>query len=117
MTEKDLIAHCLALPDAVEDRPFTEGDYTVLRHESNRKWFALLFRLNGTLCANLKCEPMLANFLRTAYAGVRPAWHMNKVHWNTVEVDAVPEKELLEMILNSYELTAPRGKGRKGKPS
>ena len=57
---------------------------------------------------------MLALFLRTTYPGVRPAWHMNKLHWNTVEVNAVPQEELFGMIRHSFDLTAPKRKKRDG---
>ena len=106
MDRKALIAHCLAYEGALEDEPFATVNATVMRHEGNGKWFALICELDGALCVNLKCEPMLALFLRTTYPGVRPAWHMNKLHWNTVEVNAgVPPEDLCEMISDSYRLT------------
>ncbi len=114
MDRKTLIAHCLAYEGALEDEPFATVNATVMRHEGNGKWFALICELDGALCVNLKCEPMLALFLRTTYPGVRPAWHMNKLHWNTVEVNAVPQEELFGMIRHSFDLTAPQRKKRDG---
>lgn len=114
MDRKALIAHCLAYEGALEDEPFATVNATVMWHEGNGKWFALICELDGVLCVNLKCEPMLALFLRTTYPGVRPAWHMNKLHWNTVEVDAVPQEELFGMIRHSFDLTAPKRKKRAG---
>jgi predicted DNA-binding protein (MmcQ/YjbR family) len=39
-------------------------------------------------------------------AGFLPAYHMNKEHWLTVLLDnTVPEKEIYELIDDSYELT------------
>ncbi|MBU2552677.1 MAG: MmcQ/YjbR family DNA-binding protein, partial [Proteobacteria bacterium] len=36
---------------------------------------------------------------------VRPAYHMNKRHWNTVLLDGtVPQDHVLEMIDDSYAL-------------
>jgi predicted DNA-binding protein (MmcQ/YjbR family) len=38
-----------------------------------------------------------------------PGYHLNKRHWNTVELDdSVPEPELLELIDHSYDLVVAR---------
>lgn len=113
MNRKQLMELCASLPDAQVDAPFAGDENIVARHKSNRKWFALICELDGKLCINLKCEPMEAEFLRHVYPGVRPAWHMNKIHWNTVEARAVPEKILLDMIWRSHALTGPK-KSRAG---
>jgi predicted DNA-binding protein (MmcQ/YjbR family) len=39
------------------------------------------------------------------YPAVRPGYHANKRHWNTVDLDGtVEDAELREMIDHSYEL-------------
>ena len=54
---------------------------------------------------NLKCNPERAVELRETFNGVKPGWHMNKIHWNTVSVDSdVLEPLLIELIDHSYEL-------------
>jgi predicted DNA-binding protein (MmcQ/YjbR family) len=108
LTRKELIDLCLISPDAAEDYPFDDGgESTIMRHRSNSKWFALIFELDGRLCINLKCEPMQADFWRGVYEGVIPAWHMNKVHWNTVYVNSdVKILDLRAMIRDSFELTS-----------
>lgn len=115
-TRRELIAYCLTYPDAYEDYPFDEradapDAWTVLRHRLNQKSFAFIYERDG-LCVNLKCEPEQADFLRKVYAGVTPAYHMNKQHWNTVRLNSdVPWDELCNMIEHSYRLTMPkRGK-------
>jgi predicted DNA-binding protein (MmcQ/YjbR family) len=36
---------------------------------------------------------------------VQPGYHMNKKHWNTVQIDgAIPQQEMTRMIDHSYEL-------------
>lgn len=69
--------------------------------------------------ANLKCDPDLALELRDRYEQVRPGYHMNKKHWNTVEIDSgLPDTELRRMIDHSYELVVqnlPKSKGRAGR--
>ncbi|MEG2350607.1 MAG: MmcQ/YjbR family DNA-binding protein [Hungatella sp.] len=106
MTRREIIEYCRTYPDALEDYPFKDRNSTIMRHADNRKWFALVFEKDGKLCMNLKCEPMEADFWRMVYHDVAPAWHMNKMHWNTVTLNGdVPETELYSMIQESFELT------------
>ena len=43
--------------------------------------------------------------LRSAYVAVRPGYHLNKKHWNTITLDgSIPDDELAELIQDSYEL-------------
>ena len=68
--------------------------------------------------ANLKCDPDLALNLRDQYEQVTPGYHMNKRHWNTVEIEGdISEVELRKMIDHSYELvikSLPRPKIKAG---
>lgn len=111
MTKRELIDYCLSYPDAYEDYPF-DDQWAVLCHKSNRKSFAFVFEREGSPYVNLKCEPMRADFLRSAFPGeVSPAYHMNKEHWNTVCLEGdLPEGELFAMVAHSYELTRPKTK-------
>jgi predicted DNA-binding protein (MmcQ/YjbR family) len=107
MTRRELIELCLALPNAYEDYPFgDDNNWCVIRHRAGKKGFAHIYERDGMLCINLKCDPFEADFLRQAYADVTPAYHMNKVHWNTIAPDGdVPFDELRGMIEKSYSLT------------
>jgi predicted DNA-binding protein (MmcQ/YjbR family) len=59
--------------------------------------------------ANLKCDPDRALELRDRYEQVRPGYHMNKKHWNTVEIESgIPDAELRKMIDHSYDLVVKR---------
>lgn len=113
MTRCELTEFILTLHGAVTDKPFREDfDTTVARHSNSRAWFALIMNVGGRDMVNLKCDPQEAEFLRKVYEGVIPAYHMNKVHWNSVYLDSdVPDEELERMVRNSYELT--RKKSRK----
>lgn len=113
MTRKELISYCLKFPSAYEDYPFGD-EWAVMRHADNRKSFAFIYERNGRLSINLKCAPMEADFLRSVYSDVTPAYHMNKAHWNTVLIDGnVPENELYAMINRSFEFTKPAAKTEK----
>ena len=109
MTRQELIDLCLTFPDAYEDYPFDDGKdehaWTVMRHLKNRKSFALIFEREG-LTINLKCDPVRADHLRQLFEGITPAYHMNKLHWNSVKPDSdVPEDILEALIDDSWQLT------------
>lgn len=54
---------------------------------------------------NLKCDPEVAIELREKYEEIQPGYHMNKKHWNTVNLrGSLKESMVQEMIVNSYEL-------------
>ena len=94
--------YCLSQPGATEDMPFGED---VLVFRVGGKMFALAPLDEVPATANLKCDPNLALELRDRYEQVTPGYHMNKKHWNTVEIDCgIPDAELGKMIDHSYEL-------------
>jgi len=94
--------YCLSKPRATEGTPFGPD---VLVFKVRGKMFALAALEEVPTTVNLKCEPDLALELRDRYEQVRPGYHMNKKHWNTVEIDSgIPHAELRRMIDHSYEL-------------
>jgi predicted DNA-binding protein (MmcQ/YjbR family) len=102
MTRDEVLDRCAGLPAAVEDYPF--GDDVAVFKVGGRM-FALVALDASPGTVNLKCDPALALELRDRYTAVRPGYHQNKRHWNTVELDgSVDTDELLEMIDHSYEL-------------
>ena len=69
------------------------------------KMFAILAWQDNPLRISLKCEPDHALALRDIYEAVRPGYHLNKRHWNTIILDgSIPEKEILQWIDDSYNL-------------
>jgi len=94
--------YCLNKPDTTEGTPFGP---TVLVFKVDGKMFALAALDEVPPTVNLKCDPELALDLRDRYEQVRPGYHMNKKHWNTVEIEGgIPDPELRKMIDHSYEL-------------
>ena len=91
----------------------------ILRHERNRKWYALITDVSRNKVGlesdelidilNVKCEPDLV-FALSSQAGFSPAWHMNKKHWCTVQVNHIPDETLDELIKISFDITAPKNK-------
>lgn len=116
MNKNEYLDFCGTIAAAVSDTPFEDdAESVVIRHRDTRKWFALVMDLNGKTIVNLKCDPMEADFLRKAYTGIIPAYHMNKTHWNTVFLDSdVPDEEIIRMTMNSFDLTSkPKPKKKK----
>ena len=94
--------YCLRKSGATEGTPFGED---VLVFKVGGKMFALAALDEIPATVNLKCDPDLALELRDRYEQVQPGYHMNKRHWNTVEIDSgIPEAELRKMIDDSYDL-------------
>jgi predicted DNA-binding protein (MmcQ/YjbR family) len=68
------------------------------------KMFALL-RLGSPLSINLKADPQEALIMRESFEAVTPGYHMNKKHWNTVDLEAgLDEALILGWIDDSYDL-------------
>ena len=96
--------YCLRKPCATEGTPFGP---TVLVFKVSGKMFALAALDEVPTRVNLKCDPDLALELRDRYEQVTPGYHMNKKHWNTVEIEGgIPDAELRKMIDHSYDLVA-----------
>ena len=84
MTREQVLELCGRFPGALEDYPFGDG---VAVFKVAGRMFALVSLDGNPGSVNLKCDPGLALELRAVYAAVRPGYHQNKRHWNTVELD------------------------------
>jgi len=94
--------YCLGKSAAPEGTPF--GPDNIVFKVAG-KMFALAALDEVPPAVNLKCDPDLALELRDRYEQVRPGYHMNKKHWNTVVLDGViPQAEIRKMIDHSYDL-------------
>ncbi|RFM36399.1 MmcQ/YjbR family DNA-binding protein [Chitinophaga silvisoli] len=92
---------CIALPGVTEEFPF--GEETLV-YKVMGKMFTLT-SLDSFESINLKCDPEIAIELRERYDGVSPGYHMNKKHWNTVDVHAgISDKLIYQWIRDSYNL-------------
>ena len=59
------------------------------------KMFALVALFDEPGSVNLKCDPAHALELREMYPGIRPGYHRNKRHWNSVDLDGSVEDDVL----------------------
>ena len=93
--------YCIGKPGVTEGFPFGED---TLVFKVGGKLF-LLIGLTEANRFNVKCDPEWAVELRERHNEVKPGYHMNKIHWNTVYMDgALTENQLREMIDHSYSL-------------
>ena len=110
------------------DYPFsTAPTYPVLRHEDNRKWFALIMDvsreklgLKGTEqvdIINVKLgDPMLADML-VRQPGYFYGYHISRSSWISILLDGtVSLGEICKWIDESYAVTASRQKKQKVRP-
>lgn len=119
MTKEAYIEFCKNLGGAETDNPFNKDFVsTVARHCDTKKWFALIMEYQGKSVVNLKCEPLESELLRKVFRGVIPAYHMNKLHWNTVFLESdVPDEEITRMTLTSFALTDKKKPKKSSKKS
>ena len=113
LSREDAIALCLKLPDAYEDYPFDDMNWTVMRHRSNKKSFAYIYWREGHIWINVKAEPAWGDFWRGTFRAVVPAYHMNKLHWVSIILDgSMNDAEIYRLIEDSYDLTAPKHRAK-----
>lgn len=94
--------YCLQKPAAEECMPF--GDDTLVFKVAG-KMFLLISLDEVPVSFNAKCEPNKSIHLREEYPQIRPGYHMNKQHWNTVRADFGLSPALIrELIDLSYAL-------------
>lgn len=69
------------------------------------KMYALIAWEADPLRLSLKCKPEEAIALREQYPAIKPAYHLSKIHWNTVTLDgSIADEEIIKMINESYRL-------------
>lgn len=91
--------YCLSLPQTTEDFPFNEN---TLCFRVAGKIFAIL-DLEDTEWFALKCEPEYAIELRERHTEINAAYHMNKKHWNQLNLQGMmPDNLIRHLICHSY---------------
>lgn len=93
-------------------------DYVVIRRRDNQKWFAGIFTITGHKVGldtnepidvvNLKCESdLIPTLIRES--GIYSAYHMNKQHWISVDIERYEDIEKLKMLVDmSYRLVGKK---------
>ena len=101
MNIEELREYCLSKKGVTEGFPFGESTLVF-------KVMGKIFCLSGLgnqFSVNLKNVPEKNLEIREFYPAIKPGYHMNKQHWNTVEIDgSIPDKMIKELIDESYQL-------------
>jgi len=98
MNIEELRQFCLSLPGVNEHTPFDE---VTLVYKVMGKMFALI-PTDHDVSITLKCDPEWSAELREQYPAITGAYHMNKMHWNTIIIDGSISKELISQSLNLF---------------
>jgi predicted DNA-binding protein (MmcQ/YjbR family) len=85
--------------------------------EFKLEWEASLYKVGGKMFAllgenkegkpilSLKLEPSYGSFLRETYPCIRPGYYLNKVHWNSIDIDnQLDDAFMKDLIDQSYAI-------------
>jgi predicted DNA-binding protein (MmcQ/YjbR family) len=98
--------YCLSKKAVTEEFPF---DAVTLVFKVMGKMFALLPLERIPSQVNLKCDPERAVQLREDHDGIiMPGYHMSKTHWNTLFMENLPPKLIVELVDHSYDLVVSK---------
>jgi len=93
--------YCLRKPFVTEGFPF---DQSTIVFKVGGKLFVLT-DIDQFTSVNVKAQPEKAIEQRERFSGIIPGYHMNKKHWNTVQVNSdVPIAIVYQLIDDSYDL-------------
>ena len=123
MTKKEFLEHCFEVYGTRPDYPFDDLlETAVLRHENNRKWYALVMRVSRRKfginsdevidVVNLKLPTEMFGAFGAA-EGVYPAYHMNKLHWISVLLPDASRDIVAFLVNASFEATRSNRKKEK----
>ena len=102
MNIEEFRSYCLSKKFTQEDFPF---GIDTLVFKVKGKIYAICGLDAAIFTVNLKCDPDRAIELRDRYSEIKPGYHMNKKHWNTIEFESrLSNKFLKELIDHSYDL-------------
>ena len=75
------------------------------------KWFVMAHQdKKGQAIISLKCDPYLAQELRSEYPGkIIAGYHFNKSHWNSIYLESdLPVEVIKKQIDHSYDLVVKK---------
>lgn len=92
----------------------------VLRHKTNRKWYAVLMEVQKSRLGllgedtvdvlDVKCDPLLIGSLLQS-KGFLPAYHMSKAHWISILLDgSLSAEDVFPLVDLSFQMTEKKFK-------
>ena len=104
MNIEEFRQYCLRKKKVMECFPF---DDKTLVFKVAGKMFALAGLDQYPAKINLKCDSEKSIALREEFIDINPGFHMNKKHWNTIDLDWRADDELINAwIDHSYDLVS-----------
>ncbi len=101
MNIEEFREYCISKKGVTEELPFGPD---ALVYKVMGKMFALTPLESESFKVSLKCDPTKAIELRENFDYIVGAYHMNKVHWNTINGGSSPTKQLKELTDHSFNL-------------
>ena len=105
MNIEDVRAYALSLNAQVTEELFAEQ---WISWKIAGKWFLLMQLDTPEPKIAVKLKPETGTALREQYDGVRPAYHMNKTHWNDLYINLLDDDFVQEQIRASYDLVVSK---------
>jgi len=100
MNVEEIREYCIAKKAVTESFPFNEN---TLVFKVMNKIFCFISLAEARI--SLKNDPEKNIELRAHYPAIIPGYHLNKEHWNSVNLDGtVPPDLIKELIDKSYQL-------------
>lgn len=95
--------HCLALPHTTEDLPF--GPDTLAFRIGGKIFGLMSLDEDDFQRINLKCDPEKVEDLRAQHTYIIPGYHMNKKHWNTIQLNEDADLKIVKKLIeDSYQI-------------
>jgi len=101
MNIEEFREYCIAKKNVTEELPFGPD---VLVYKVMGKMFALIPLESDIFSVILKCDPTKAIELRDEYSYIVSAYHMNKIHWNSINYNIAPTKQIKALTDDSFNL-------------
>jgi predicted DNA-binding protein (MmcQ/YjbR family) len=104
MNIEEIHDYCMAKKGVTALFPFDED--TLVFKVAGKMFVLVALKKNSV---RVKCDPAKAIELREQYSFITPAYHMNKMMWNTIEaIDEIPSSLLAKWIDDSYMLVVAK---------
>ncbi len=105
MLAEEIREYCLTKKGVTEGFPFNE---TTLVFKVGDKMFLLMDLESQPLKFSAKADPEWSEDLREQYHQITGAYHMNKMHWNTISVEVTvatfnPVKIVNDLLRSAHQ--------------
>lgn len=101
MDIEDVREYALSQPGVTEDQAY--GPDWVLFRIEGKIFLHIWLEAPEPTCA-VKLDPEYGQNLREHNDGIRPAYHLNKIHWSEIYIEKVNDEIVKMLIGKSYQL-------------